>query len=129
MKKECEVPEDRAEKAIGKENNILKTIIVATVGPLFVATILGYVSLYTTMTRMGVLMEQNEKRLAIVEEVQKDRSREIYSMREMAVKQTELMRNITEQLKAMKEEQRMLSEHVLSNSKELSKQSYRDLRR
>lgn len=83
--------------------NIVRTIIAGIVGPLAVATILGYITLYTTINKLALLAELSDKRLSIVEQDFRKHENDYRDLQIQLVKQGQILEGIYKELVEIKQ--------------------------
>ena len=92
---------------VGRRNvNLVRTIIAGIVGPLVVATILGYVTLNTTINKLTSLAELSDRRLNIVESDFRKHEVDYRDLQIAMVKQGQILEDIYKELVDLKGAQR-----------------------
>ena len=86
--------------------DLVRTIIAGIVAPLVVATIFGYVTLYTTINKLTVLAELSDRRLNTVEVDFRKHEADYRNLQMAMVKQGQILEGIYKELMDLKDTQR-----------------------
>jgi len=84
--------------------NVVRTVVAGVVAPLIVGLILGYVALNTTITKVTVIAEQNEKRLVALEQGARKGEERSHELQILMTKQNQILEMLHREMTEVKED-------------------------
>lgn len=85
-----------------KDASIVKNIMMGIVGPLVVATVLGYISSYTTISRLTLVAEHQEKRMLMLEQGVQSHEKDYRELQLLVVRHSQIIDNIYRDMTALR---------------------------